>query len=557
MTQLPHGLVDILELSPSQQGMLLQVLAHPQRHWHEEVVICDLQGVLDAELLRQAWGAVVERHESLRTTFHVEGLSKPVQVVHQTAALSWQVEDWRDLASSDVDARTRALACDPGRWELSLSDGPLTRLALARLGEHRHRLFWKHHHLILDGWSVAIVLADVWAAYRVLSSGRPLTWPAAPPMRDYIAWLQRQAIAPSQRFWRTAFDDAGGAIRRATAEPLPPTPAAYAVVDIEWPLDRAAVLERLAEEWRVTAGAIVNAAWAWLLMHRTPTPTVTYGATYSGRAIDCGGAPAVVGLLMNTLPIRLARLPDERFAGLVARLHGALAQTATHQWNSLGQVHEWSDTVPGAQLFDSVLVVENYPGRQHVGQVSEQLQVTRVASLGARTAFPLVVLLTLAPRLGCRFVFDETWNAGEASALVSAFVALLQAVLGRRDPANVTIPAASPPEYDEAAAVADESHDESPIEREIARLWCDVLGVARVGLHERFFDLGGHSLAAVRLLDRIRLEFAVELPLAILFGKAATVAALAVAVEDALLAATPDEVLQEELQRIAQGHHGS
>ena len=152
--------------------------------------------------LRGAWEQVLRRHDVLRTLFVWQTQDKPLQAVRRAVDLPWQELDWRGVDPADRRAKLDALLQADRARGFDLRTAPLMRLILIRSGEHRHELVWSHHHLLLDGWSVALIAKEVVAIYQAQVQGREHHPPLPRPYQDHIAWLQRQDIAKAEAFWR-------------------------------------------------------------------------------------------------------------------------------------------------------------------------------------------------------------------------------------------------------------------------------------------------------------------------------------------------------------------
>src|SRR5919198_2636496 len=195
---------DIYPLSPLQQGLLFHTLHAPESGVYFEQVSAVLGGDLEVASFKQAWQKVLERHALLRTAFLWEGLEEPLQVVRSRGTLPWVEEDWRGLSPSEQQERFEAfLKADRARG-FELGQAPLMRCALLRVAKDAYYFVWSFHHLLLDGWSLPLVLKEVLAYYEAYCEGRELRLERPRPYRDYIVWLQRQDLAQAERFWREA-----------------------------------------------------------------------------------------------------------------------------------------------------------------------------------------------------------------------------------------------------------------------------------------------------------------------------------------------------------------
>ena len=209
----PQNIEAIYGLSPLQEGILFHALYDSDSAEYFEQFSFPLEGDLDVEAFEAAWQKVVARHPVLRTAFVWEGLEKPRQVVHRQVTLPFERLDWSDLDEDERGRRLKALLDEDRRQGFVLARAPLMRVILVRLGESRHQMVWSHHHLLLDGWSVSLVVGEVFASYRAARLNLSLGLPPVRAYRDYIRFLdsRRRETSASARdvesFWRRLFED--------------------------------------------------------------------------------------------------------------------------------------------------------------------------------------------------------------------------------------------------------------------------------------------------------------------------------------------------------------
>ncbi|SER28292.1 non-ribosomal peptide synthase domain TIGR01720/amino acid adenylation domain-containing protein [Lentzea albida] len=339
------GLVDAYPLSPLQQGMLFHAVESPDSgvYWTQDVR--ELTGDLDVEAMRAAWQLVLDRHPALRTGFVWSG--EPLQVVVGDVPVPFEVRDWTsvedpDAAVDELLAEDRARGCD-------LSTAPLLRVVVAQ-GRDRHWILLAFHHLYADGWSIPLLWDEVTAAYQ----GESL--PPVRPYRDFIAWLGRRDAAEAEGFWREYLDGFD------SPTPLP----VDRVVREHWSQDRrelalprdvTADLMALARDRRVTLSTVVQAAWSVLLAAYSGEDDVVFGLTVSGRPADLPGVESIVGLFINTLPVRVGVAWETSFADWLGELQENQVAVQRHEHTPLADIQR----VTTGGLFDSMLVFGNYP----------------------------------------------------------------------------------------------------------------------------------------------------------------------------------------------------
>src|SRR5215211_4621871 len=193
---------DIYSLSPMQQGLLFHALSDSANGAYVERVSWLLSGNVDVAAYRSAWEHAVKSHPILSTSFHFAGLDEPVQVVRRSVKLPWQQNDWRLFSTAEQEQRFSELLKEERRQGFKLTSAPLMRCTLMQLQPNLYRFLWTYHHLLLDGWSISLVLRDVLATYERLRRSQPVQPVVGRPYRDYIGWLQQQDAKAAEIFWR-------------------------------------------------------------------------------------------------------------------------------------------------------------------------------------------------------------------------------------------------------------------------------------------------------------------------------------------------------------------
>ncbi|GGM47323.1 hypothetical protein GCM10011608_35100 [Micromonospora sonchi] len=382
----------------------------------------DLEGHLDGTRLRSAARALLDRHPSLRTEFPARSSGAPVQVVRRSAEAAWQEIDLRGLAGSEQNDRAGALATDD-RWRrFSLGDAPLLRMTLLRLGGDRYRLLVTHHHLVLDGWSAPLLLNDLFDLYRhgaAAASPAPVTGPV-----DYAAWLARQDRAAARQAWGDALAGLPGPSRITAADVDLHRSVRPEHERAELPFEALRALRAQARRAGVTLNTIVQAAWGIVLSRFTGHHDVVFGTTVSGRPADLPEADRMLGMFVNTVPVRVT--VDDRLvlADLLRGLQAAQTSLTGHHHLCMAAVQEAAGFE--TDLFDTLLVFENYPlGERSAG---DGLRVSGYRALND-VHYPLALIVvpgdTLAVELGYR---PDALRAATVRAAGQAFLHVLRAM---------------------------------------------------------------------------------------------------------------------------------
>src|SRR5262245_24981075 len=299
---------DIYELSPMQQGMLFHTLYDSKSDVYFEQLRCVLRGDLNVSAFKRAWQYVVERHPVLRTAFYWEDLEKPLQVVYRQVDLPWVEQDWRGLPPAMQHERVAAFLPVDREQGFALDQAPLMRCALLQVEEHAYHFVWSYHHLLMDGWSLPIVLQEVFLAYTAFDQGQRISLDTPRHYRDYILWLQEQELSQAEAFWRPmlqGFTAPTPLVTARTVDGLSPQQARYAEQRLQLSAATTTALQSLARQHHLTLNTLVQGAWALLLSRYSGEEDVVFGVTVSGRPTTLAGAASMVGLFINTLPARV------------------------------------------------------------------------------------------------------------------------------------------------------------------------------------------------------------------------------------------------------------
>jgi amino acid adenylation domain-containing protein len=400
------NVADMYPLSPAQQGMLFHSLYAPSSGVYCQQLAFRVRGPFDKSAFVEAWQHVIDAHPTLRTMFLWQGLDEPVQVVRQQVMLPWAEYDWREMTASQQAERLESmLAVDRVRG-FDLGKAPLLRLALIQADAETWHCVWSFHHIILDGWSFPPLLKDVFAAYESLTAGRPVAVTRPRSYRDYIAWLKRQDLSAAERFWRTTLAGVTAPTALTVDRPADPEQeASYAEQRGQLTPETSAALQSLARQHGLTLNTLVQGAWAILLSRYSGDRDVIFGATVSGRPPELAGVESMVGLFINTLPVRAAVDPAAETLAWLKTLQSRQVEQRQYEYSPLVQIQGWSEVPRGTPLFESIVVFENYPIdglQQRWGRIAiDQVRFTE------QTNYPLTIIAAPDTSLQLSLIYDR------------------------------------------------------------------------------------------------------------------------------------------------------
>ncbi|WP_344609993.1 condensation domain-containing protein, partial [Streptomyces glaucus] len=362
MTSTPpvHGsaLAEVWPLSPLQEGLLFHAEYGEQGPDLYTIQRTDLlSGPLDAGRLRASWRALLNRHPALRAGFHRRKSGRTVQLIPREAAPRWREVDLPDtgLTEEEALAEVRRLAAEERAERFDLARAPLLRLLLVRLTPERHWTVMTSHHILLDGWSMPVMLTELAAIYAAGGDASGLG--PAPSFRDHLAWLARQDKEAARTAWRAELADTDGPTLVAPAGP-DRAPVLPGKQELTLSGELSDTLTALARRHGLTVNTVMQGAWAMLLARLTGRTDVVFGATVAGRPAELPGVESMVGLFVNSVPVRVRLDADQSVLRLLTELQARQSALLPHQHLSLPEIQRAGG--PGA-VFDTMLMFENYP----------------------------------------------------------------------------------------------------------------------------------------------------------------------------------------------------
>lgn len=530
---------DIHRLTEPQEAMLVHRLQRQAADNGVLLVRATLEGELDPERFREAWRRTLGAHPAARSSVHWQELKHPVQVVAAEVPVEIDGEDCSGLSPAALQERLAEHERRVREAGLDIATAPVMRWSLIRTSEREHRLHWVCHHLLLDGWSSSLLLNEVMDRYAALQADRPFTEPPVVRFRDWVGWLRRQDDVLPQDFWQHQ------RFRLATpvaAEAWHEEPDAGKAAAIErtaafpW-----SALETTARSWRVTPANILLGCWGLTLAETTGTPEAVFGFTASGRSADFDGIERLVGMLANTLPIALEvdrERPVESWFQEVARTQ---QHAQRFERCSLGALLRAGGYVTRRPMFDTLFTIANYPD----GRAQQEADPGTLTLAGfesdVTSGYPVTLAVLPGPSLRFRLHYrSDVLAPAKAAAILARFDRIVAAVVADspRLIGDLARPApGEPPDRPTARAVAKRparpagpAEPASRVAEQLKRIWLDMLDVRHFGLDDTFFALGGNSLLVPRLIERVRQDFGIELPLGAVF-EAPTVRAMAKLIE--------------------------
>ncbi|WP_414584620.1 amino acid adenylation domain-containing protein [Scytonema sp. PCC 10023] len=440
---------DIYPLSGMQQGMLFHSLYAPSSGVDFTQLSCILRGNLNVSAFEQAWQQVVARHSVLRTAFVWEHLSEPLQVVYRQVKITVETHDWRELSVERQQQQLEVFLHSQRQQGFQLFQVPLMRLNLIQLDKDCYQFVWSVHHILLDGWSLPLVFKDLLDFYQAFSQGENLRYEPTVSYRNYIAWLQKQDLALAEEFWRQKLSGFIAPTPLTVDKPLSnreQSHVSYSEQQIQFPVQATAAVQSFARQHQLSVNNLVQATWALLLSRYSGETDVVFGATVSGREPSLVGIESMVGLFINTLPVRVQVSRETQLLPLLKDLQVQQVECQQYSYTPLVEIQGWSQVPKGTSLFESIVVFENYPVDAAVQSHNGSLSMDNIRGI-EQTNYPLTVVALPGEQLTVKMSYDTSrFDDATITRMLGHFQTLLCGIVANPHQTICQLPLLTEPE---------------------------------------------------------------------------------------------------------------
>ncbi|PLZ95122.1 non-ribosomal peptide synthase, partial [Fischerella thermalis CCMEE 5196] len=401
---------DIYPLSPLQQGMLFHSLYAPNSGAYVVQVSYELHGNLNIAAFEAAWQNLINRHPVLRTAFVWDNLEKPLQVVGKQVKCQINHLDWNDFSVHQQQEALKVILQKQREQGFNLSQAPLMQMTLIKLKSEVYQFVWSYHHLLLDGWSVQVLLKEFIVIYQAYSQQQTPVLINPRRYRDYIGWLQQQNLAEAETFWKQQLQGFVSPTRLNVGQNIDIRPdnlhSHYYEEQIQLSVELTNKLQTLAKQQQLTINTFVQGAWALLLSRYSGEKDVLFATVSAGRPSSLNGANAMVGLFINTLPFRVLVSPEDTLYQWLQNLQNKQVEIRQYEYSSLVDIHRWSEVSPSIPLFETLVVFENYPIEPALKQSLASLEIRNIQGT-EQTNYPLTLYAVSDFQLALRILYDS------------------------------------------------------------------------------------------------------------------------------------------------------
>jgi amino acid adenylation domain-containing protein len=406
---------DIYPLSPMQQGMLFHSLYAPNSGTYIIQVSYELHGNLDINAFERAWQHLVDRHTVLRTAFVWDNLAKPLQVVGKVKCPITYL-DWRHYSSTAQQQELTILLEKQRKQGFNLSKAPLMHITLIQLAPSIYQFVWSYHHLLLDGWSMPILLQEFLTIYSAYSKAEIPNLPNARPYRNYIAWLEKQDIQQAEAFWTRQLQRFTTPTHLTIQQNERPDNllSNYIEQGIDLTVEETQQLNNFAKQQQITLSTLVHAAFGLLLSRYSGELEVLFGTVSAGRPATLVGVETMVGMFVNTLPLRISTAPEQKLYEWLDKVQLQQVEIRQYDYSSLADIHRWSEIPRSTPLFETLVVFENYPVE---AKIVREIEIRNIQAT-EQTNYPLTLYAVGNSQLSLKLLYDSDRFSDESITLM-------------------------------------------------------------------------------------------------------------------------------------------
>ncbi|MCB2298643.1 non-ribosomal peptide synthetase [Clostridium tagluense] len=397
----------IYPLSPMQKGMLFHKLANKDSTAYFEQVVFDIDGYIDIDIFQKTYDALIERYDILRTIFNHDKFNQPMQIVLEARESKVHYKDLKNLTNEEKEIFLEKIKTKDREKGFDISKDLLIRSIILRMQDNKYKFILSFHHILMDGWCSGIIINDLIEMYHSIKNNKVIEIPKQTPYENYIHWVEKQDKNEAEQYWQDYLKgyntEAIIPKRRNTEEVLKDN---YKEVKFKIHNDTIKSLENLSKDYKVTLNIIVQAVWGILLHKYNNTDDVVFGTVVSGRDADIKDIETMVGLFINTIPIRVRCGKNTKFFELIEQLQMEALKGAKYHYCDLAQVQ--SKTTLKQNLINNLVIFENYYVKNSINNSSENSDfVIKDYKIREHTNYDFNMIVSPGKELNVLLSFNE------------------------------------------------------------------------------------------------------------------------------------------------------
>ena len=526
---------NIYALTPLQEGILFHALYDKDNATYFEQFNYHISGDLDVTLFESAWNELMKRHDSLRTMFVYKNVPQPLQIVLKIRKIEFLFKNLCPLSPESQREHWMTFRDNDRKRYFDLSKDVLMRLAVFQLNDKSFNITWSFHHIIMDGWCMGIVYDELMTIYQAMTNQTTPDLPKPVPFSDYVKWLKKQDADLAKNYWKTYLADypALAGLPRIQSDKK----NEFYKQTITFKLSKTVSdqLRQLAASLHVTLNIVFQVIWGILLGKYNATNDVVFASTVSGRPADLKGVERIIGLFINAIPVRIQMNPEQTVKDMIQKTHQDATDNKNFHYYSLADIQ--TETALKQHLLDHLLIFESYPD---LGQANDDNSMFIIDDFEQFELTNYDLSIQVFPEETCHFcVIYNAWVYEKAimEKIEPHLNTIILAILKDCNvkPAGIQVLSHDDQTvYDQAVmqrtmAYMDKqkgslrslstayAKPENDTQAQLMTIWKEIMAIEALGIEDNFFEWGGHSLMATRIVSRIHKHFNVEISLKTFF----------------------------------------
>ncbi|OBZ12712.1 non-ribosomal peptide synthetase [Bacillus sp. FJAT-26390] len=428
---------DIYYLSPMQEGMLFHTLMSRDASYFEQMTV-RIRGELDIALFEESMNRIIARYDVFRTTFLYDKVKRPVQVVLKERSLTIQIEDLSGLTKEAQEASLESARRKDREAGFDLSHDIPMRMIVFRLAAGEYEMIWSHHHILMDGWCLGIIINEWFSVYGCLKRKEIPALAPTQPYSEYIKWLEKQDKEKALAYWQEllgGYEQGVSLPKRKNQPAIQTTRYEQAEIRFSFGLALSHKLQELASGCQITLNSLFQTLWGVLLQRYNHLDDVVFGSVVSGRPSELPGIETMVGLFINTIPVRVRRLGDETFAELAAIVQRDAIESESYDYMPLYDIQNRTELKNN--LIQHIIVFENYPIEEEVsGSGSEDTHGFDVGdiSMYEQTSYDLNIMVLPSEDLTVKLNYNAAvYDPKQLQAIEGHLITLAKQAVANKD----------------------------------------------------------------------------------------------------------------------------
>ncbi|WP_340018592.1 amino acid adenylation domain-containing protein [Paenibacillus sp. FSL H3-0457] len=422
---------NIYSLTPMQKGMWFHSALDRQTAAYFEQTRFTMRGALDVQLFERSWMELAKRHLVLRANFVNGPAGEPLQIIYRDKPVGFEYEELLHLQVHEKQAYLDEKAEEDKLRGFDMEHDALVRFKILRTEEQSYHVLWSFQHILMDGWCLAQLTQELFEIYSALTSGKQPAGGKGSDYGDYIEWLEKQDDQAASGYW-TAFlaGYEGQTVLPGQKEPAPSGRFTADHVTVELGKDLSKRMDRVAKQHLVTVNTLLQAVWGVMLQKYNGTNDAVFGSVVAGRPAEIPGIESMIGLFINTVPVRVNSEVDTVFADLMAKLQERALDSGRYDYYPLYEIQARS--VQKQNLINHIIAFENYPVDEQMEQAGDQqhggLTIADV-QMEEQTNYNFNVTVMPGAEIEIRFDFNaEVFDKDSIERLKGHLVHLLEQV---------------------------------------------------------------------------------------------------------------------------------